>query len=84
MKITILAAALTLAAGAALAGDADFAELDADKSGGLLLAEINAATADFTAQDLSAVDADRSGDISAAEYAAWKTVKPKTDPSQPQ
>jgi hypothetical protein len=86
MKLTLLAGALTLAAGAALAGDADFAKLDADKSGGLSLAEMNVKMADFTAQDLAAIDADRSGDISEAEFAAFKSAKAKTgtEPPQPQ
>lgn len=84
MKLTLLAGAFTLAAGAALAGDADFAKLDADKSGGLSLAELNVKMADFTAEDLAAIDADRSGDISEAEYAAWKSAKSKKDPAQPQ
>lgn len=84
MKITILAGAFSLAAGAALAGDADFSKLDADKSGGLSLAELNAKMADFTSQDLAAIDADASGDISEAEFAAWKSAKPKKDPAQPQ
>lgn len=84
MKIMILASAFSLAAGAALAGEADFSKLDADKSGGLSLAEINAKMADFTSQDLAAIDADASGDISEAEFAAWKSAKPQKDPSQPQ
>lgn len=84
MKTMLLTAAFALAAGAALAGDADFSKLDADRSGGLSLAELNAKMADFTAQDLAAIDADGSGDISEAEYAAWKSSKPKKDPAQPQ
>lgn len=84
MKLMITAAVLSLAAGAALAGDKDFAKLDADKSGGLSLAELNAVMADFTAQDLAAIDADGSGDVSEAEYAAWKSAKGSKDPSQPQ
>ena len=85
MKLTLLAGACTLAAGAALAGDADFGKLDADRSGGLSLAELNAKMADFTAQDFAAVDADGSGDVSEAEYAAWKSTKSGAkDPSQPQ
>lgn len=84
MKIILTAAALSLAAGAALAGNKDFAKLDADKSGGLSLAELNVAMADFTSQDLAAIDADKSGEISEAEFAAWKAAKPKVDPSQPQ
>ncbi|MDZ7629048.1 MAG: hypothetical protein U5J99_11680 [Parvularculaceae bacterium] len=84
IKITLLASAFALAAGAALAGDADFAGLDADKSGALSLAEINAKMAAFTAQDFAAIDADQSGDVSKAEYDAWKSVKPTSDPSQPQ
>ncbi len=84
MKLTVIAGAFALAAGAALAGDADFAKLDADRSGGLSLAELNAKMADFTAQDLAAIDADASGDVSEAEFAAWKSAQPKTDPSRPQ
>lgn len=84
IKLTLLAGAVTLAAGAALAGETDFAALDADRSGALSLAEINARMAEFTAQDLAAIDADASGDISEGEYAAWKFAKPKKDPSQPQ
>jgi hypothetical protein len=84
MKTPILVAAFTLAAGAAFAGDADFGKLDADKSGGLSLAELNARMADITAQDFTAIDADGSGDVSEAEFAAWKSAKPKKDPAQPQ
>lgn len=84
MKIILTAAAFSLAAGAALAGEAGFAQLDADKSGALSLAELNAKMADFTAQDLAAIDADGSGDISETEFAAWNSSKMKKEPSQPQ
>jgi hypothetical protein len=84
MKIVFIAGAFSLAAGAALAGDKDFASLDADRSGGLSLAELNAAMAEFTAQDLAAIDADGSGDVSEAEFAAWRSSRPKKDPAQPQ
>lgn len=84
MKLTVLAGAMMLAAGAALAGDADFTKLDADRSGALSLAELNVKMADFTAQDLAAIDADGSGDVSEPEFTAWKSTQSKKDPAQPQ
>ncbi len=84
MKAIFLAASFALIAGTALAGEADFAKLDADSSGALSLAELNAVMDDFTAQDLAAIDTDKSGDLSEAEYAAWKAAKAKKNPAKPQ
>ncbi len=72
------AAAFTLAASAAFAGEGmDFTTLDADKSGALSLAEVQAAAPDASADDFASYDADKSGDLSAAEYAAWQAAAKK-------
>lgn len=55
---------------AVLAQDAAaFASLDADASGGLSLAEVQAAMPDVTAEAFATADADVSGELSAEEYA---------------
>ena len=67
----VIASMLVFAAGAAQAGEADFAMLDADQSGGLSLAEVQATYPDAAAEDFARYDADGSGELSEAEYAAW-------------
>lgn len=77
MAIAALAAAF--AAPAALAdhhgAKKTFADLDADASGGVTLAEIQATRPEMTQETFAQYDADASGDISAAEYDAWKAAK---------
>jgi len=71
---TFLAAAATgLTAQAAAA---DFNALDADRSGTLSFAEIQAAAPVVTAEEFAAADADGSGELSPAEFDAWVASKP--------
>lgn len=73
--IIALAALLSAGAGAALAGDGkDFAALDADKSGALSLAEVQAGAPDATAEDFARYDVDKTGDLSAEEFAVWQAA----------
>jgi hypothetical protein len=77
--IAIAALAAAFAAPAALAdhhgAKKTFADLDADSSGGVTLAEIQATKPAMTAEKFAKYDTDASGDISAAEHDAWKAAK---------
>ncbi|MEQ9504690.1 MAG: hypothetical protein RLO80_00365 [Hyphomonas sp.] len=77
VAVTALAAAL--AAPVALAdhhgGKKTFADLDADASGAVTLAEIQAVKPEMTEEKFAKYDTDASGDISEAEYDAWKASK---------
>ncbi len=53
---------------------ADFDALDADGSGGLSFAEIQAAAPGVTAEEFAAGDVDGSGELSRAEFEAWKSA----------
>lgn len=72
MIVRILAAsAFALAATAAGAQQVDFASLDTDGSGGLSLAEVQAAFPSATAEDFAQFDFDGSGELSESEWNAW-------------
>lgn len=74
--IAIAALAAAFAAPGALAGEKKtFADIDADASGALTLAEIQAVKPEMTAEKFAVYDTDASGDISEAEYDAWKASK---------
>lgn len=68
-----IALAVFLAAGGALASgnDFDFAALDGDKSGGLSLAEVQAAAPDVTSEAFGRYDSDSSGELSQTEFAVF-------------
>lgn len=74
-RMPALAAALTFTAGAACAQEDDFSMLDADASGGLSLAEVQAAAPEVSTEEFSAYDADGSGELSPDEFGAWKASK---------
>lgn len=57
----------------ALAGD--FATLDTDGSGGLSLAEVQAAAPEVTEEEFAGYDVDESGELSEVEFDAWKASK---------
>ena len=74
--VAIAALAAAFAAPGALAGETpDFAKLDADASGGLSLAEIQAAKPEVTAEKFAAYDIDASGELSETEFATWVATK---------
>jgi hypothetical protein len=74
-RLIAAAAALSFAAGGAIAGEGkDFASLDADKSGALSLAEVQAASPDATAEEFAAYDAGKSGHLSTEEFAALEAA----------
>ena len=77
-RISILAAGLGLFAAPAFA--ADFNALDADGSGGLSLAEVQAAAPSVTPEEFAAADADGTGELSRAEFDAWKAAS--TEPRE--
>lgn len=68
--------ALTAAAGliSTAVHAADFGALDADGSGALSFAEIQAAAPSVTAEEFAAADADGTGALSRDEFEAWKTA----------
>ncbi len=69
MKKLLLAAALLAAPATAFAA-ADFAAVDADKSGAVSMEEAKAALPDLTEEAFKAADKDGSGDLNAEEFAA--------------
>jgi hypothetical protein len=71
-RILTTAAAIGLFAGVAYAGD--FEQLDADGSGGLSLAEVQAAAPSVTTEEFAAFDADGSGELSMSEFDQWKAA----------
>jgi opacity protein-like surface antigen len=77
--IAIAALAAAFAAPAAVAdhhgAKKTFADLDADSSGGVTLAEIQATKPAMTADKIAKNDTAGNGDISAAEHDAWKAAK---------
>jgi Ca2+-binding EF-hand superfamily protein len=78
MKTSIAVAALAAAMFAAPAfadGHASFEKLDADQSGTLTLAEVQAAKPDVTAEKFAKYDTDADGALSKAEFDAWKAAK---------
>ena len=71
-RLYAMSAAIALTAGTALAqDDSAFSTLDADGSGGISLAELQAAGANVTEETFALYDTDASGELSAEEYAAW-------------
>lgn len=72
MKLQFIAAsAFLLASTGAHAQDVNFADVDADGSGGLSLAEVQAVAPSATQEQFTAYDTDGSGELSEAEFAAW-------------
>jgi len=71
-RLIALAAAAGFISTAALA--ADFSALDADGSGGLSFAEIQAAAPSVTAEEFAAADTDGTGELSRDEFEVWKTA----------
>jgi hypothetical protein len=71
IRLTALAAVLALAGGTAVAQDDQFAQLDADGSGGLSLSEVQAVLPQATETEFAQYDADQSGELSASEFGAW-------------
>ena len=67
---------LTAIAGlfATAAHAADFSAIDADGSGGLSFAEIQAAAPSVTAEEFAAADTDGTGELSPDEFEVWKTA----------
>jgi hypothetical protein len=84
MKKIVLSSVLLLGlSGAALAQAAtDFASVDTDVSGGISLAEAQAAWPDLTAEAFAAADTDANGELSAEEYDLMLTsVAPSDAPA---
>lgn len=77
MKKIILSSLVILGlTGAAFAQDAampDFVTLDLDASGGLSLAEVQAALPDTTQEQFTAVDVDANGELSTEEFVVLTT-----------
>ncbi len=72
LRILTAAAALSIIAGAAYA--ADFDALDTDGSGGLSIAEVQAAAPNVSTEEFAAYDADGSGELSRGEFDQWKAA----------
>lgn len=58
----------------------DFATLDADKSGGLTLVELQAHDAKLTQAEVDKYDADKNKSISQAEFTKWTEAAHKEAP----
>ena len=71
-RLYAISAAIALVGGAAFAQDGSaFSALDTDGSGGVSLAELQAAGANVTEETFALYDTDASGELSAEEYSAW-------------
>lgn len=69
--------AFSLSVPVAFAGDFDV--IDADISGGLSLAEVQAVAPDVTEDEFVSFDIDGSGELSPTEFDAWKASKVTDD-----